>query len=1150
MDIIDWIASNKLDGTFIVDKIYKIENIGKFLIMDKKNLIIDNEFKLIFSCEEDELIFHVDYFVFFFGSKWYYTSKDSATAVLTEFKYLGKQKPVEDYGYSNLGIHGKYELMNGSRDYKDWCKKAKFLGMSSLAIAEKNTLAGALYFQQACKENDIKPIIGMTLSVISDKYIYEIKLYVKNKVGWKSILKINKLLQVDYPKGVPVELLKNHCSGLICVIGGSTIISKIDQEAFKYFDTTLFQINLNEWNNDTKEKEYLENYKSYFNSNLLQIYSPVFIHDSYYLDNEDNRVKEILNKIGDVAFNNSSKDQGFKTIEEIIIQFNSLFKEESGEEIFWTALENNLNIVEQCNFVIKRDALHLPNYEMNEEEAKIFVDSEDLFYDLISKGFDEKIAGLPNELEYLDRIEREIAVLKEGNVIDYFLILWDVVRFSKENNIQLSTGRGSSAGSLIAYLLSITNIDPIKYGLLFERFLNKARLLTGSMPDIDHDCPSNKREAIITYLRTKYGANNTALIGTHSNLKLKSLVKELLKLKRVEFSMQNIISSFFNLDLTFQQTASKTEMFKIALQEPKLMDMIINYHELFEIIDLMIFAPKSHSIHAAGIIITPKHDQEGNLMNVWDYVPIRLQNGVFVTEFEKEHCEQIGLLKDDILGLSQLDKISHIIDLISKNNDGYTIDIHKDISLHEPSVYKLFQKGLTEDIFQFNTDGMKKYCKDLQPTCIEDLIAANSLYRPGAMESGTHTKFVKIKNGLEPREDLIGLEDILADTHGVMAFQEHAMLVYQRLTDCDLNEADDFRKIITKTKPGKKNKDIERFETAFKAGYMKIVNNEKYVEEVWIKLINFSKYSFNKSHSAAYSVLAYYTAWFKEFHPLEFYSSALEFADDKSRDSIIGEIFISGKIKLNPPEINKSINQYVADVENQSIYWSLNGIASFGEKTMEKFFEERKTNGKFFSFDEFLSRMKGKGINKKVCYNLIISGAFDEIENIQYKTDRNNIIKRYNNFYNDEQKTNLGESNLDLLQINTCGYGFINYKNIAIKHLKNPYLTIAEINGYADDKDYKIVFSTGGIIDEIIVRPGTKGGEFMMVKINQNNQFIRMFIWSKDHKNYLQLKEELKLAKGKIFITNSLILEPKKEGKSDFATAIVFDIYERQYKII
>ena len=483
-----WIEDHKLNAiwnglVFMIDGSRFIEILPK----EGKILVgIGDDLQVNYTSDELEALHSVDYMVFKFSENYYYAESPIGVGEplndLTPFKYIGDAKKLIPLNFPYVGIHSAFELCNGSRLYSDWCNKAKFLGFNTIGICEKNTLAGTLEFQSTCKKVGIKPIIGATYTVKRNDYLYNVKLYVKNQGGWQNLLRVNKVLNVDnVDSEVPFideDSLLLKLEGLVCVFSSDTrldanIISKYKQQT----STVYYQFDTVKWKADDIDKAHLVKLKRYL-QNFKTILPPILICDSYYLDVEDHRIKKKLNIIGKAGFEHQSDNQYFKNIDDYYSELAQLFgsKEEDTDaldELFLLLIENTQQLDQLCEFEIPLGELHLPEYKLTEEESQKYQDNEDLFWALIEKGLADKNI---NSQEYIDRLETEVAVIKKGGVLDYFLILWDIVEFARRSGILVGVGRGSAGGSLVSYLLGLTKLDPIKYGLLFERFLNESRL--------------------------------------------------------------------------------------------------------------------------------------------------------------------------------------------------------------------------------------------------------------------------------------------------------------------------------------------------------------------------------------------------------------------------------------------------------------------------------------------------------------------------------------------------------------------------------------------------------------------------------------------------------------------------------------------------
>lgn len=1082
----NWINSNDLECEFRVNENIIICGGKIFNIIESNDVVLDKEFNLITECEDD----WCDYHLFEFGDKWYYC-REKESPEFNIFRYVGKCRSDLDLNIPYLGIHGGYEVCVGSGLYEDWVKKAQFLNISVLGICEYHTLAGVLAFQKACKNGGVKSIIGETLKVkVTENSFYQVKIYVRNEAGWRSLLRISAVVNVNNNgEYIDEKDLLNFADkeNLICVISCDTQLSfLLINKLSNHFQSLYYQLDFVEWSNDAKDLEWLNNINSYL-LNYRNKIKCCLICDSYYLEESESENKILLNKIGKVGFSNQSKKQYFKSLNSILEEMGELFQDTNAlMELFGEMVENTYNLCDNIDFSIPTKQFHLPQYIMTQEESQSFTSLEDLFMVLIEEGLSEKIIGkVENEEIYVERVLKEVEVINEGGFISYFLITKDMIDFCKRENILVGIGRGSVGGSLVAYLLNITMIDPLKYDLLFERFLNAGRLKSG-LPDIDTDIEGSRRDDVKKYLEGRWGENNVASIGTFSTFKARAVIKDLGREIGLPNQTVNYYTSMIEPESTF------TDIFKQASSIPRLKDFIQNNYRLFNKINQIQFQPRSTSIHAAGFIITPKIFN-GEERNIWEWVPVKKIGGLLVTEWEGEWVEEAGFLKQDILGIRQLEKFKSIIRLI-KEKRGIEI-ILKDIPLDEGGVYSLFQKGYNEDVFQFGAKGLKGYCQDLMPDCFEDLVATVALYRPGSININAHDDYAKIKNGYKfPIFDK-GLEEITKDTFGLLIYQEQIMQVCQKIAGFSLDEADDIRKAI-----GKKNQAVmDGYKVGFLEGAEKNGYEVKWSKGLWDKIEKFAQYSFNKSHSVAYAMTGYFSQWFKYKYPLEFWLTALQYADAEDLANRVVEIKKISSIKIEPVNINKS--NILFEAEKDTIYWSINAVKWVGEKAVENIIEERKNGGEFYSLKEFHDRVNKTVVNRRVIENLILVGAFDEIEHVWMITDRGRLINSLKDLYKKkkEEEKVVYETwkswEWEIKQKELCGMGYIDFEAIfKNSKLKNLYEYL-DVQSFFTEKYLGKERCIAGLIKSIRERE-SRNGKFAEIILDCNDEEVVVVMWS------------------------------------------------------
>jgi len=1131
---------NKLfiDCKFLAENVFEIDGVGKFIFIESKSgkLVVEN-FTLNLSEEEFDLVadeeLNLNYYCFLFGNSLYY-SEIGEDLSLKKFQYLGKSTVCVDTNFPYLGIHTGYEICAATGLPEQISKKAKFLGYKTIGIAQTCTLNGVIDFQQVSKKNGINTILGISLRVET----YEVILYAKTDIGWKNILNLHSKFSVFKEESISTETLFNHSKGVVCVLSNKYDFSNVAKYIKVFDDNLYFKIDTVEWKNNERDKNHLLNIKKYY-SDFQEKIKPCIICETFYLEQHQAEINKFINSVTRLNIPDSD-NQYFKSIDVIQAEFIKLFADkEVGKLYFDYAFECTVEIANKCVFQIEVGQKYLPKYEMNEDEKKQFSNNDELFWHLIEKGIDKKLKDVDDYQVYVDRIQKEYDVLTRGGVVDYFLILHDVCRMMKEKGIEYGIGRGSAAGALTTYLLDITKIlDPIKFKLLFERFLNESRLIS-ALPDIDTDIQGDHREDVKQYLRDKYGHDRVAEVGTYQNFKLKSALTDVLKYFGVEHGQLKFLTSLITKEF---ENGGITELFKVALKEKIILSMLQKYPDTVEYLETMLFHPRSRGVHASATIIVPIIDGKKNF---FDWAPTEtLEDNNLVTQWDSVRMEEIGYLKEDLLGLAQLDKFADMKKLI-KQNHGIDIVI-EDIPLDDPIVFQFFHEGLNEDIFQFTSDSQKQYTQYLKPDNIEELIAANALYRPGPMDTGAHIKFVKMKFGEEQPDVLPNLEEIIGYTGYLFVYQEQSMLTYQKMTNCSLREADDFRKFLTKLKGDNQSDDkYKKHEAIFIQGYEKNFGVKKEVaQEVWDKLVGFASYGFNRSHAAAYAITGYIAQWFKVYYPLEFWVTALNrTTNSEDIPHRINEINKMQVVKVASPDINYSSTGFTSDNKN-NIFWSISSIKQAGEKSVDKFLNERTESGKFYSFEEFYTRCaKKKLVNKAVVENLILCGCFDILENIKQPIERIKIIKQYEQLSgNKMDKYNEAryQKNYTWQRITKqlCEYDDIEYRKIIndtiFKISAITFFDYERIVSYVEGKKDNHIL-TAGIISEVTMRTTKTNKKILVLKIDQNNNFFHVVLWDNCYNQYKDLFDEN--CEGKIiFVSGRCAEDTHRKTNSIYST--------------
>lgn len=799
-----------------------------------------------------------DGYVFRFGGVWYTIEKgQERDPKLNRVKWRG-QSEVAGLSSNFLGVHGSFELLNGTSLYSDWVKKSKFLGIERLGIVEKGTLAGALKFQNACKSVGIIPVFGLEVPVKDEKkdISFTYKIYTQNEKGWQHLLAINKIINCDSSgKFITPKDISEHTEDVFIVFDPKTIDYTDVPILLRNKHNVFWQADTVEYAKFNRDTEYLTNFEAFYKSKM----KPVALCDAFYIEPEYYILRETVNKIGKKA-NHKSYNQYFKDEVTYMEELLSLFGDQSVGEAFYLKARKNMDMIaESCNFEIPTDSRHLPRYEMTKEEKEKYESNEDMFDSLIYEGIENKPELLEDYSEdvLVERIERESDTIKFGDVVDYFLILRDIVNWCKGNDILLGGGRGSSAGCLISYLFGIVNTNALKFNLLFERFLNKGRVKV-SLPDVDTDVPGEKRPLVKRYMEERFGETQVCSVGTYTTLQIKQAINDVGKIYGASIPTLRRISKMI------EDVKTEEDFLRLACRKEEIAQFVNKYPEMMNVVFLLLGQQKAASIHACAMMIFPKEK------TMYEWCPVRKVDNLVVSEWEGGEMDEAGFLKEDILGIEQLDKFTDILALIEKNT-GKKINLYTDIEYNDPEVYRYFANGWLSDIFQFSAKGLSSYTQKMKPKNMDDVIAALSLFRPGPMENGFHMDYIALKNGEKEPEYPIGTEEILKDTYGLLVTQEQIMNICNQLADFDLVTCDKVRKAL-----GKKKLDVLLpLKAKFIEGYVNKFGSKgatkESAEHLWDQMEEFAKYSFNKCLSFDTQILTSYgneriDELFKQFH--------------------------------------------------------------------------------------------------------------------------------------------------------------------------------------------------------------------------------------------------------------------------------------------
>ena len=881
--------------------------------------------------------------------------------------------------FVHLHIHSEYSLLDGANRIKELPKVAKELGMDAIAITDHGVMYGAIEFYKACKEEGIKPIIGCEVYVaprtrfdkeagIDNKYNHLI-LLAKNNNGYKNL---SKLVSIGFTEGyyykprIDLETLEKYHEDLICCsacLAGSIPQAILNGNMEKAEETAMWYKNLFgedyylEIQTNTLKEQSLVNQKLVELSRKLNI-PLVATNDAHYTRKEDAYNHEVLlciqtgKKMSDVDRMRFATDDFYiKSPEEVKEFFPNLPE----------ALENTVKIAEKCNVEFEFGHTILPNYEVPKE----FSTHYDYFKKLCDDGIKIRY-GENTPKEILERMEYEISVIKKMGYVDYFLIVWDFINWAKSQGIPVGPGRGSGAGSIVAYAIGITDIDPIKYNLLFERFLNPERI---SMPDFDVDFCYERRQEVIDYVARKYGRDHVSQIITFGTMSARMVIRDVGRALDFPYSETDKLAKMvpFALHITIK---------KAMEQNRELKELYENNEEVHKLLDVAMGLegmPRQASTHACGVVITKDP--------VDTYVPLYVNDGAISTQYTMTILEQLGLLKMDFLGLRTLTVIQDAINLVKQNRG---IDVKFDSNMNDSKVYKLWGDGKTIGIFQFESAGMTNFMKELKPDSLEDIIAGVSLYRPGPMDQIPRY----IKNKLNPEHAEYthpALEPILKVTYGCMVYQEQVMQIVRDLAGYSLGRADLVRRAMGKKKLDIMAKEREIFihgqedenGNIVVPGCVRNGIDEKSANKIFDEMAEFAKYAFNKSHAAAYAVVSYRTAYLKAYYPEEFMAATLNsYLGNLDKVPIYVDECRRMNIEILKPDVNKSFTKFTVD--NSKIRFGLGSIKNVGIAVVDSIVRERQQNGEYKSFTDFCERVQDEAVNKKCIESLIKAGTFDE----------------------------------------------------------------------------------------------------------------------------------------------------------------------------
>ncbi len=881
--------------------------------------------------------------------------------------------------FVHLHLHTEYSLLDGACRIQPLIKRAKELNMHSLAITDHGAMHGVIDFYKACKKEGIKPILGCEVYTASrsikdrdpktDADQGHLVLLAKNSKGYQNLMKLVSTAFTDgfyYKPRIDYELLQKYHEGIIAL--SACLAGEIPQRLMNrdYEGARELALKLNnimgqgnfylemQYNNIPEQKVVNEEIVRLSNETGIPL---VATNDVHYINKEDSKAQEILICI-----------QTGKTIDDpdrLVFDSDELYLKSSDEmwehfKAFPEALLNTVRIAQQCNVDIEFGHLHLPEFKVPENK-----ESFDYLKEQCLKGFAQRYG---NDEKLLERLEYELSVIRDMGYVDYFLIVWDFIKYARDNGIMVGPGRGSAAGSMVSYCLGITNVDPIKYNLLFERFLNPERI---SMPDIDIDFCYERRQEVIDYVIHKYGEDRVAQIITFGTMAARAAVRDVGRVLGIPYHEVDKVAKLIPMAQGHHITIEKA--IEINPELKTLYNADPNIRELLDTAKTLEGMPRHASTHAAGVVISSEP--------ITNFVPLYRNDDLISTQFPMTTLEELGMLKMDFLGLRTITVIKDTLELVKKSQ-GINIDIDN-IDYEDKNVYEMICKGETAGVFQLESQGMTTFMKELQPSHLEDLIAGISLYRPGPMDQ--IPRYIHNKKNPENITYITPhLEPILNVTYGCMIYQEQVMQIFRDLGGYSLGRSDLVRRAMSKKK--KDVMDAERQNFIYGSidekgqvlipGAIRNGVSEAAANKIFDEMMDFASYAFNKSHAAAYAYVGYQTAWLKYHYPVEFMAALLNsFMGSLSK---VSQYVLECKkmgIKVLPPDINESEGSF--SVKNGSIRFGLFAIKHVGSTVVDNIIQERNNNGPFKNFIDFCERLEGKELNKRTVENLIKCGAFD-----------------------------------------------------------------------------------------------------------------------------------------------------------------------------
>ncbi len=1077
--------------------------------------------------------------------------------------------------FTHLHVHTEYSLLDGSGKIKEMVARAKELGMDSLAITDHGVMYGVIDFYRACLAEGIRPIIGCEIYVApnsrfdreassSDDRYYHLVLLAENNTGYSNLMKIVSIGFTEgfyYKPRVDMEVLDRYSEGIIalsaCLAGEvASNIRKGFYEEGKKAALKLQRV-FGEGNFFLELQDHGIPEQKSVNQGLLRMSAETGIplvatNDIHYTLDSDAKAHDILLCIQTqkkVTDENRMRYEGGQFY---------LKSPEEMQQIFpyaVEALENTHKIAERCHVEIEFGDYKLPKYDVPEGYTAL-----EYLQKLCREGLEKRYEDPSDELK--ERLEYEIETIRSMGFVDYFLIVWDFIKFAKDNGIIVGPGRGSAAGSIVSYSLEITNIDPLKYNLLFERFLNPERL---TMPDIDIDFCYERRQEVIDYVVGKYGKDRVVQIVTFGTMAARAVIRDVGRALDLGYAQVDMVAKMIptELGITIE---------KALKSNPELKQLYDNDEQIKYLIDMSLRLeglPRHTSMHAAGVVISKAP--------VVEYVPLsRASDDSITTQFTMTTLEELGLLKMDFLGLRTLTVIQNAVRLVNRSLDEeHQLDIDR-VDYNDKNVLALIASAKTEGIFQLESSGMKSFMKELKPRNLEDIIAGISLYRPGPMDF--IPKYIKGKNEADSIVyECPQLEPILSPTYGCIVYQEQVMQIVRELAGYSYGRSDLVRRAMSKKKASVMEKERHNFvygnDEENVPGCIKNGIPETVANHIFDEMTDFAKYAFNKSHAAAYAVVSYQTAYLKCYYPVEFMAALMTSVIDNTGK--VAEYIFSCRqmgIKILPPDINEGYSTF--SVSNGAIRYGLSAIKGLGKPVIDAIVREREENGRFVSLKDFAVRLSGKEVNKRTVESFIKSGAFDSLQGtrkqlmmvyVQVLDDvaqdkKNNLTGQISlfDFAEEEEKSDY-ENNLpdvgeytieqrlyfekEVMGIYVSGHPLEAYEDLLRKNITAATVDFAidEETNETKVKDGDMA-TVGGIITAKTVKTTRTNSMMAFITLEDMVGAVEIIVFPRDYENYKAMLQE----DNKILVRGKIAVEEERPAKLICQEIIPFDSISKE----